>query len=110
MTALSYDLMIDQGADFVVSIPILDPDGAPQSLVGWTARGQVRQTHGGAVVLHDLEPVSSAATVTVTVDAASSAAWDWRVGVYDIELVDPSEKVIRLVQGRVIVSPEVTRA
>ncbi|MFI6634264.1 hypothetical protein ACIBI7_35745 [Nonomuraea fuscirosea] len=43
------------------------------------------------------------------IPGATSAAWTWRVGVYDLELVDVGGRPLRLLQGAVRVTGEVTR-
>jgi hypothetical protein len=111
MTALDYDLAIEQGSAYRRSIPVLDEAGSLLDVTGWSARGQIRLTHTSATTLHDL---SSNLTVTdsavvLEIPADSSAPWVWREGVYDVELVDPAGTPTRLLQGRVLVSPEATR-
>jgi len=39
-----------------------------------------------------------------------SAAWTWRTGRWDVELVDGAGAVTRLAEGFVIVHPEVSRS
>lgn len=109
MPALDFDLVIEQGADFVVEFPALNPAGQPQSLSGWQARGQIRTRPAAPTVLHTLDVAAAGSTVTVTVPAAASSAWAWRTGSYAVELVDPNATVTRFAQGRVYVSPETTR-
>lgn len=86
---------------------------------GWVARAQIRNKVGGDVWV---ELVSSATTgprialdddgyVTLVLPAASTEGWaaTRKSGVYDVELVRPDGRVIRLAMGRVTVSPDVTR-
>ena len=51
----------------------------------------------------------SAGTITLTISAAATAALTAASGCYDLELVSGSGLVTRLLQGRVVVSREVTR-
>jgi predicted SpoU family rRNA methylase len=108
--ALRFNLVIDQGSDFEVTFPVLK-DGQPQDLAGWSARSQVRHLVTDAVVLHDFADELSLveSDVQLAVPAEVSTAWAWRLAVYDIEIVDPTGDVTRLVEGQVIVRPEVTR-
>ena len=107
-------LIIQQGTTWQRRWLITDPDSdAPRDLSGWTARGQIRihQADVGPV----FEWQGSGITcdedgyVTVSVTPDQSSTWNWRDGYYDIELVDPSDQVVRIAQGYVRVSPEVTR-
>lgn len=111
MAALDYDLEIEQGATYRLTIPVLDEDHRPLDVTGWSVRGQIRAHHGSAHVLYDLAARLATAGPTVVLDIPGddSVAWVWRTGVYDIELVDPGGGSVRLAQGRVVVSPEVTR-
>jgi len=111
---LRYHLRINQGETFQVAIPVLDANGAPVSLSGMTARGQIRTHAADPTVLHEWTLGNSgiafdANNVVLKVPATTSAAWTWRTGAYDVELTDGSGNVTRLVDGHVIVHPEVTR-
>lgn len=109
--ALQFDIVIDQGSDYEVTFPVLDEAGDPQALDGWAVRSQVRELASDAEVLHDFvdELSIDGSDVQLVVPADVSAAWAWVSAVYDIELVAPNDEVTRLVEGRVIVRPEVTR-
>jgi hypothetical protein len=97
------------------------PGGWPDS---WNARMEIRDTYGGSLLAHvtkagtadgvvilDTETIDEGtfARITVQIPAAVSAAWTWvDVGaVYDVELVN-GPRVIRLVEGSITLSGEVT--
>lgn len=109
--ALKFDLVIDQGSGYTVKFPVLDSASQSQNLTGWTVRGQARYVVGDPTVLHDFadELSTSGSDVLLTVPAAVSSAWEWSFAAYDIELIAPGGAVTRLVEGHVIVRPEVTR-
>lgn len=111
MSALDFDLRIEQGARYRLVVPVLDADGQPLDVSTWTVRGQVRPDQGSPEVVYDLTPALSVSGSTVLLDipGAASSLWAWTEGVYDVELVDPDSHVTRLLQGRVVVSPETTR-
>ena len=111
---LQYHLRINQGETFQVAIPVLDSNGSPVALSGMTARGQVRTHAADSTTLYEWSTVTNnlafdANNVVLTVPAVTSSAWTWRTGQYDVELVDGSGSVTRLVEGYVVVHPEVTR-
>ena len=111
---LRYDLRINQGETFQLAIPVLDENGDPASLSGMTARGQIRAHATAAAVLHEWTVLNGGIAfdgnnVVLTVPAASSAAWTFRTGTYDVELVAVDGDVIRLIEGHVLVHPEITR-
>lgn len=110
---LRYDLRINQGETFRVSIPVLDADGDPVPLTGLTARGQIRSYAASPTALYEwstaeLNVAFDDSDVVLTVPAADSAAWTFRTAQWDLEL-DDDGVVTRLVEGHVIVYPEITR-
>lgn len=108
MAALVYPMVIDQGADYVLSVPVLNADNDLVTVDGWTAAGQIRAGYGGQALLHEFDLVVADQEVLVQVSAADSSAWKFRFAHYDIELTAPSGSVTRLVEGPVIVRPETT--
>jgi len=111
---LQYHLRINQGETFQVAIPVLDANGADVSLSGMTARGQIRTHAADPTVLYEWSAGAnnlafSGNDVVITVPAATSSLWTWRTAAYDVELTDGSGNVTRLVEGHVIVHPEITR-
>lgn len=107
MTAKT-DLTIPQGATWSQGWQITNYD-----LTGttWTGRSQVRRSADSSAVLHDFA-VSFDGTDVVTLSAQpdESSEWDWRFGVYDVELASADGRVLRIAQGSVTVDPEVTRS
>lgn len=111
--AVVYRLSIDQGATFRRALRWLK-GGNPVDLSGFSARMEIRDKAGG-MLLHRLDTEGGGislggaeGTIVLHIPADVSAAWPWRTGVYDLELIEPTGDVIRLVQGSVQISPEVT--
>lgn len=93
-----------------------DDNGVAIGITGYTARMHIRATVDATTTLYeavsggDLTIGGTAGTVTLSIPAATTAAWTFLSGVYDVELVSPAGKVIKLVGvSRVTISPEVTR-
>lgn len=107
--ALRFDLLVEQGADYEATIPVLDEAGQPQTLTGWTAAGQIRAGYTAAEILHTLDVTVQATSIVLRIPAAVSALWGWRLGRYDLEVTAPGGAVTRLVEGSVVVHPEITR-
>ncbi len=123
------DLIISQGADqdFAFRWGSRDSDGGPvayHDLSAWSGRAQVRTRVGGEVWLTFATGGATEAGSTLTLDAdgyvrihlhhaeTRTPAWNKPArisGVWDLELVDPTGEVIRLVEGNVTVSQSVTR-
>lgn len=122
-TAAKYDLLVEQGATYERKFvwTTLNPTNSrlpptPVNLTGYTGRLQIRANVKSETVLHEATTENGGISidaakgeVTLTIPAASSAAWSWDKGVYDLELVSSSGAVKRFIEGSVQVSPEVTR-
>lgn len=100
------DLYIPQGTTWSQSWQITHYD-----LTGttWTGRSQVRRHADSEIVLHDFTVSVDEAIVTLSVLPDISSTWTWKTGVYDVEIVAEDGRVLRLVQGGIYVSREVTR-
>ena len=113
MAAVEYDIEIAQGSDWAWRWPV-DDGTDPLDITAWTVRGQVRSRHSSPDVLHEWSTTLGNArgevgSFSLSVSAATSSAWTWKKGVYDIELVSPEGTVYRALQGAIAVDPEVTR-
>lgn len=108
-----YRLTIDQGT--TVRIPLRwMRDDEPVDLTGATARMEIRTTYGGELLARldtengGLVLGGEDGTIQINIPPSMSSAWTVRTAVYDIELVEPNGDIIRLLQGAVVISPEVT--
>jgi len=111
--ALHDDVVIEKGAEWGRAWPVTS-GGRPLDLSGWTVRAQVRERIDAGDVLHEWSTAAGNAStadsrVTLTATAATSRAWPWLAGVFDVLLIDPTGRVARIVEGTVRVSRGVTR-
>lgn len=102
------DLLIEQGSTFVQTWTVDDPPGFTWD--GWTARSQIRSAPADSGEL--LLDLTAYLTVTgpdirVVIPATETATLT-RNGVWDLEMAKGST-VVRILQGKVEVSLEVTR-
>lgn len=109
-----YNMVCPQGSTFnkVLTYSI---DGIPVHLDGYTARMQVREkytstsaqvsltTENGGILLEGL-----LGEIMIKIDADATAALPAKEYVYDLELIN-NLVVTRLIEGKFIVTPEVTR-
>jgi hypothetical protein len=112
----SFDLTINQGATFELTVTWKDSAGTAINLTGYTARMQVRETYSSATSVVSLTngagiPLGGAAgTIAIVISATTPAGLPAPFsGVYDLELVSAAGVVTRLLQGAATVTPEVTR-
>lgn len=125
----AYDWYIHQGQDESFQVRWSE-DGAVADLSLWSAAFQIRESAASSTAVFSRSTAAGTITldaetnVLLTIPAAASAGWTvtalrptkvvdgatWAdLGVYDLELTDPDDAVIRLLQGRVWISLEVTR-
>jgi hypothetical protein len=112
----SLNLTIEQGATFNPVFTWKDQSGIPIDLSGYSGRMHVRAELEDVATLLEVTTANgymilggSAGTVTLDVPASITAALDFDVAVYDLELESGTGEVTRLLKGTVLLSPEVTR-
>lgn len=86
----------------------------PVDMAGFTGRMTIKDKVGGTV-LETLTTANgkivldnTAKTITILLDAVTTAAYPWTVGVYDLEMVSAGGVVTAILSGRVTVAKEVT--
>ncbi len=114
-----YDLYIDQGSTFTRTFVYKDSNGVAQDLTGFTARMMIRKTHNATGdPLFDTDPFGTSLAIPVPADGSiilsmtdeDTAALPAPLeGVWDLEIEDGSGVVTRIIEGKVITSPNVTR-
>lgn len=112
----TFNITINQGATFELTITWKDSAGTAINLTGYTARMQVRETYSSSSTIVSLTNGSgitlggAAGTIAILISATTTAALTAPFsGVYDLELVSAGGVVTRLLQGAATVTPEVTR-
>ncbi|MEU4726530.1 hypothetical protein AB0G06_43625 [Nonomuraea dietziae] len=108
-----YRLQIAQGTTVRRGL-VWKRNGVPVDLTGCRARMEYRTSVGGPLV-HRFDAANggltideSTNTINLYITPATSSAWTQLSGVYDLEVVFPNNDVVRLIEGSVTVSPEVT--
>lgn len=110
-----HNFYVYRGATFSEQIEWKDESGTPVNLTGFTARLHMRETLEAADPFLTLTTENGgitlggvAGTIQLLASATQTTAITAISGVYDIELVSGAN-VTRLLEGLVIISPEVTR-
>lgn len=124
MKPVKHDIHIYQGASWHLKTTFKDPDGNAIDLSAYDGEMQIRRDVAAADPLLTLDSddgialtadaefnLTASITTTQTEDLPTNnqEIEDW---VYDLriwEIADPESTTIRLVEGRVFVSPAVTR-
>ena len=121
MIAGTYNILCEQGTTFTRILEIQTPDPLdpnaydPYNLAGHTARMQVRRTIDSSTVMITLTTEnggisldSDEGKITISMSDDQTAALT-SSGVYDLEIIDSSGNVSRVIQGTFTLSLEVTR-
>jgi hypothetical protein len=116
MTAATNNFVIDQGANWFLTVVYKDSTGTAINLTGYTAALQIRDTYADSTTDLSLTSPSGGITITgatgtiaITATAAQTGAIAAGSYVYDLEITSASGIVTRLIQGRISISPQVTR-
>lgn len=111
----SLDFLMPKGSTFSRTLT-WKISGSAVDLTSYTARMQARTSHVSTTTVLELTTANSkivlggtAGTITLTVSAADTAAITQSSLAYDLELVSAGGVVTRLVEGQIVLSPEVTR-
>lgn len=115
MLAGNHNFTIDQGAHFESLITVRNEDDSLFDFTDYQARMQIRlevdsedyiaelTTENGGIVLGGED-----GTLRIVMDAETTDIIN-REGVYDIEIIDNTDKVYRLLKGKIRLNLEVTR-
>jgi hypothetical protein len=110
MAAGTYNLTIEQGVDLDLQVSVQDSTGATYSLAGSTAAAQIRDTYNGSLLA--TFGVTTATGVTGRLDlelsAVTASSLPLSGGKWDLLLTTSAGSKVRLLNGTVTVSGEVT--
>lgn len=114
MTAGIWNINLEQGTTWSRRVVVTDKQGYPVNLAGYTVRMQARETYDSPAVL-DLS-VGSGITLTnptageflLKITNEQSRALVFEQAIYDIEITAPNGDTMRLMQGAIRLSREVT--
>lgn len=113
-----------QGSTFGININIQDSSGNTQNLTGYSARMQMRSSYDSGTAVESMttsngEIVITDANLSITLDATRTANVPVDLNtsskppkskyVYDLELIDTSDVVSKILYGEITVYGEVTR-
>lgn len=115
MTA-KYDFKLNQGTDLTVPFCLSDESGEPCNLLGFTAQMQLRVNTASGKLVDTLTSENGGISIDPEKGVLSLAFKHEKTSqypatclAYDIELVSTDNNITRIVEGKITVSPEVTR-
>jgi hypothetical protein len=108
--ATKANLVIDQGATFLVELDLKDENGDILVLSGYTANSQIRKWYTSSNTAASFSTEVNVANGSITLSLTSAQTSNLVAGryVYDVEIQD-STSVTRIIEGIVTVTPQVTR-
>lgn len=90
--------------------------GTPVNLTDYSARMQIRESVDSETVIHsattdngEIDLNNTFKTITITIPASATAAFNFSTAVYSVELYTPNGKVVPFLTGNLTLVPEVTR-
>lgn len=106
------DLCIDQGTTFNTTLTLSDQSGNPMDLTGYTAYSQMKKwytsTANATFNFTVTIPTPNTGVLNLSMSPAiTSSLWAGRY-VYDVDIVDSSNNVTRVIEGFVTLTPGVT--
>lgn len=104
------NLYIDQGTTFSLAIVVSDQNGDAKDLTDYTVRGQIRKSYysSTSISFTAVKSLPLNGEITISLTATQSSALKAGRYVYDIE-IESVEETLRVLEGIVVVNPEVTR-
>lgn len=112
-----HDVIIYQGATFSDTVTIRNTDGTPFDLTNFNGRGRISKVEQSESDIILSVAITDATNGILTISLSSEQTADIRTingaqtwSVYDVEIFDSSTPptVHRVVQGQVLIEPEIT--
>ena len=113
MTPGKYNMICPQGATFSKTLT-WTIDDVPGDLTGYTARMQARDKVGGSCIVANITTenggisLDDEGNINLLISSDDTKTINAKDYVYDLEL-DSGSKVYRIIEGKFIVTPEVTK-
>lgn len=105
------NIYIDAGSSYSAIVNVRNGDGTPINLTGFTVAAQIRKSYGSLNSYNFTCSVFDAATgkVRMVLPAATSSTIKPGRYLYDIEVTSPSGEKLRVLEGIVLITPEITK-
>jgi len=102
------NIVIDQGATFTTTFNVVDNNNLPIDLSNYTTVSEMRKTYFSSNAHTFTASGYANGAIILSMNAATtSAIWAGRY-VYDIDIIDQTGNVSRVIEGIVTVTPGVT--
>lgn len=109
------ELEIEEGADWTDELLVVDANGDPIDLTGYTAESDIKRSIDDADALIEMSTTNGRIVITPltgsvmrVLTAAETTGLVWRVAVHDLKLISAAGTVTRVASGPVTYSRQVT--
>ena len=105
------NLYIDAGADYSIIVTANQGNGDPLNLTGYTVKSQVRKSYASPTA-YDFTASIFAATsgkIRLSMTAAQTSAIKPGRYLYDVEITSANGEKRRVLEGIIIIPPEITQ-
>jgi hypothetical protein len=107
-----YDISVEQGSSFNLTLTAKDSTGTPLNLSGYNARGGIKYGYGSTGYLLSLSPTINPSYVSglinISLTSTQTSLLPVTKAVYDIEVYAANDYTFKAIRGYVDVVPEVT--
>lgn len=105
------NIYIDAGSSYSAIVNVRNGDGTPINLANYTVAAQIRKSYGSLNAYNFTCSIFDAATgkVRIVLPAETSSSIKPGRYLYDIEVTSPLSEKLRVVEGIVIIAPEITK-
>ena len=105
--ARKVNLVIDAGSAFSKSLDIVDANGNPYVMTGFTCNSQFRKTSGSNSAVTFTTAISNT-SITLSLTANQTSNVEAGLYYYDIKVTDLANNVHRVLEGLVTLTPMIT--
>jgi hypothetical protein len=106
-----YDIIINQGETFTRTLNIEEPEGTPLDITSYTFASQIKKNKTDTSALDAFTFTLSDPTngvVTMSLTDTETSALPSIIGFYDVEMTRTDTTKVRILEGRVTITQEVT--
>ena len=105
------NLYIDQGTTYSAIITLTNQDGSVMNLDGYTVKSQFRKSYQSSTAVSFVASVYNAAAGQVRLELAPETTTNIKAGryLYDIEVTSGTNEKLRVLEGIVVITPEITK-
>lgn len=105
------NLYVDQGSFFRTYITVAGASTQPLDLTGYTVASQMRKSYQSSTAYNFSVAISNPSQGRVRIELDSEQSRNIPAGkyLYDVEITNPSGQKTRVVEGIVLINPEITK-